>query len=169
MERRDFLVGAAAVTTLIATSTKVNATELSAVDSDIKSFIQLNPELEDDVIKSLRRDGIHKTREFIKAYNDFSRLVNSSPSALYDYNNILPQWVKCVDVPKSAVVAVGWYYKVTGGALNLAAIPVAGTVAGVPIAVILAALGIVSGWGGDAILSWADRQRWPKRVCVSVN
>lgn len=67
------------------------------------------------------------------------------------------------------MVAVGWYYKVTGGLLNLAAIPVASTVAGVPIAVALAALGIGAGWSGDAVLSWADKQSWPKRVCVSVN
>lgn len=168
MERRKFLVGATVATAIAVTSSKANSAEISVIDSDINLFIRENPELENSVMELLRKGEISQVRDSIKAFRDFSKKMDAHPATFYDYGLVLPQWRKCIDVPKSAVVAVGWYYKVAGGALNLASIPIASTVAGVPIAIVLAALGIGSGWGGDAILSWADKQKWPKRICVDV-
>lgn len=169
MERRDFVIGTLAVATVALTSSKAEAANPSLLTPDVRSFIRENPELKASVLESLKKDGIEQVRKSIQSFHEYSSLVSSSPVRLNNYNLVLPQWRKCIYVPKEAVVAVGWYYKVTGGLLNLAAIPVASTVAGVPIAVALAALGIGAGWSGDAVLSWADKQSWPKRVCVSVN
>lgn len=169
MERRSFLVGGLAVTALAITSSQAEALNISTNDLYINSFIRQNPDLKNSVLDMVRTDGVAETKKTISAFYEFQDLIKSDGETFSSYHEIAPQWRKCVMVPKSAVVAVGWYYKVVGGVLNLAAIPVASTVAGVPIAVILAALGIGSGWGGDAILSWADKQRWPKRVCVEVS
>ena len=98
--------------------------------------------------------------DYQKAVQTYDRLVAGKP----DPTEVPAS--TCVTIPKWAVVAYGWYLQAVGGVTAVAGGTADGTIVGLPAGVVLGAIGVAYGIGGNALVYWTDHTSWPKRICV---
>ena len=98
--------------------------------------------------------------DYQKAVETYDRLVAGKPDPVEQPAST------CVTIPKWAVVAYGWYLQAVGGVTAVAGGAADGTIVGLPAGVVLGAIGVAYGIGGNALVYWTDHTSWPKRICV---
>ena len=98
--------------------------------------------------------------DYQKAVETYDRLVAGKPDPVEQPAST------CVTIPKWAVVAYGWYLQAVGGGTAVAGGAADGTIVGLPAGVVLGAIGVAYGIGGNALVYWTDHTSWPKRICV---
>ena len=98
--------------------------------------------------------------DYQKAVETYDRLVAGKPDPVEQPAST------CVTIPKWAVVAYGWYLQAVGGVTAVAGGAAGGTIVGLPAGVVLGAIGVAYGIGGNALVYWTDHTSWPKRICV---
>ena len=99
--------------------------------------------------------------DYRKAVETYDRLVAGKPDPVEQPASV------CVSIPKAVVVAYGWYLQAVGGVTAVAGGTADGTIVGLPAGVVLGAIGVAYGIGGNAlVLYWTDHTSWPKRICV---
>lgn len=99
--------------------------------------------------------------DYRKAVETYDRLVARKPDPVEQPAST------CVTIPKWAVVAYGWYLQAVGGVTAVAGGAADGMIVGLPAGVVLDAIGVAYGIGGNAlVLYWTDHTSWPKRICV---
>ena len=98
--------------------------------------------------------------DYRKAVEAYDRLVAGKPDPVEQ------PALTCVTIPKWAVVAYGWYLQAVGGVTAVAGGAADGTIVGLPAGVVLGAIGVAYGIGGNALVYWTDHTSWPKRICV---
>ena len=98
--------------------------------------------------------------DYQKAVETYDRLVAGKPDPVEQPAST------CVTIPKWAVVAYGWYLQAVGGVTAGAGGAADGTIVGLPAGVVLGAIGVAYGIGGNALVYWTDHTSWPKRICV---
>ena len=98
--------------------------------------------------------------DYQKAVETYDRLVAGKPDPVEQPAST------CVTIPKWAVVAYGWYLQAVGGVTAVAGTAADGTIVGIPAGVVIGAIGVAYGIGGNALVYWTDHTSWPKRICV---
>ena len=98
--------------------------------------------------------------DYRKAVETYDRLVARKPDPVEQPAST------CVTIPKWAVVAYGWYLQAVGGVTAVAGTAADGTIVGIPAGVVIGAIGVAYGIGGNALVYWTDHTSWPKRICV---
>ena len=98
--------------------------------------------------------------DYQKAVETYDRLVAGKPDPVEQPAST------CVTIPTWAVVAYGWYLQAVGGVTAVAGGAADGTIVGLPAGVVLGAIGVAYGIGGNALVYWTDHTSWPKRICV---
>ena len=98
--------------------------------------------------------------DYQKAVETYDRLVAGKPDPVEHPAST------CVTIPKWSVVAYGWYLQAVGGVTAVAGGAADGTIVGLPAGVVLGAIGVAYGIGGNALVYWTDHTSWPKRICV---
>ena len=98
--------------------------------------------------------------DYQKAVETYDRLVAGKPDPVEQPAST------CVTIPKWSVVAYGWYLQAVGGVTAVAGGAADGTIVGLPAGVVLGAIGVAYGIGGNALVYWTDHTSWPKRICV---
>lgn len=107
--------------------------------------------------------------EYEKAINVYRDLMDKLSASPARFNTELraSHKIGCVSIPQWAVIAYGWFLTAQGATVSFSAGVMAGSIIGAPPALILGALGIAEGVSGQALVSWAEREKkWPKKVCV---
>ena len=98
--------------------------------------------------------------DYRKAVETYEKLVAGEPDPVEQPASM------CVTIPKWAVVAYGWYLQAVGGVTAVAGTAADGTIVGIPAGVVIGAIGVAYGIGGNALVYWTDHTSWPKRICV---